>query len=552
MSGTPDDDAARQWAREYAHQVGAEAPRHNVSGIPVAPLYGPQHEGADARRVEYPGQYPYTRGIHPSMYRGRCWSQRQIVGLGLPADYNRREHAMLAAGTTGAYLAPCNSFMRGYDIDQVPAALIGRSGTPVNTVDDLAECLAGMDLARLSLSLGDNAPFTLSAMLLELARRRGVAWSSLTGTTNQSDYLSLAAANHMFFRLSLEGSRRLLLDHIRFMNAQVPRWNPLSVVGQHMQEAGATPAEAMGFALSSALQYGRDLKASDLAPDSFLPRFSFFFDVSLSFFEEIAKFRAGRRLWARIARERLGAREPASWRLRFHAQTAGVELTRERPLNNLSRVTVQAMAAIFAGCQSLHTDAYDEAFQSPTADSARLALDTQTILREEAGCDEVIDPLGGSYYLECLTDEMEGAIVAVMDRIEAAGGMHRAVADGLVQEMIGASALRLQDRIERGERKVVGVNLARDPAATPLPPDTPELPDIAAIEQRVTAFRAWKAARPQGTLRTAAATLSAAARDPRANLYAAVLAALAAGMTHGEVVASLQTELGPGVPRVAV
>ena len=459
---------------------------------------------------------------------------------------------MLAAGTTGAYLAPCNSFMRGYDIDQVPAALVGRSGTPVNTVEDLAECLAGMDLAQISLSLGDNAPFTLSAMLLALARRRGVAWSSLAGTTNQSDYLSLAAANHMFFRLSLDGSRRLLLDHIRFMNAQAPRWNPLSVVGQHMQEAGATPAEAMGFALSSALQYGRDLLACGLAPDAFLPRFSFFFDVSLSFFEEFAKFRAGRRLWARIARERLGAREPASWRLRFHAQTAGVELTRERPLNNLTRVTVQAMAAIFAGCQSLHTDAYDEAFQSPSAHSARLALDTQTILREEARFDEVIDPLGGSYYLECLTDEMEGAIVAVMDRIEAAGGMHQAVADGLVQQMIGASALRQQDRIDRGERKVVGVNLARDPEVSQLPPDSPELPDIADIERRVAAFRTWKAARNAGALRAAAGALSAAARDPQANLYSAVLAALTAGMTHGEVVAGLRAELGAGVPHAMV
>jgi methylmalonyl-CoA mutase N-terminal domain/subunit len=201
----------------------------------------------------------------------------------------------------------------------------------VNTVDDLAECLQGMALDRTSLSLGDNAPFTLSAMLLELARRQGIDWTRLTGTTNQSDYLSLAAANHMFFRLSLDASRRLLIDHIKFMNARARRWNPLSVVGQHMQEAGATPAEAMAFALSSAIQYARDLASAGLVPDSFLPRFSFFFDVSLSFFEEIAKFRAGRRLWARITREQLGARQSASWRMRFHAQTAGVELTASSP-----------------------------------------------------------------------------------------------------------------------------------------------------------------------------------------------------------------------------
>ena len=545
------DQGELAWQREYDAQTSASGPRHNRSGIEIKPLYGPPPVDAKDHddQLGHPGQFPMTRGVYASMYRGQPWSQRQIVGLGLPADYNAREHALINGGSTGAYLSPCNSYMRGYDIDQVPPQLVGMSGTPVNTVDDIDECLAGLSLDQISFALGDNPPFTLSAMFLQLADRQGIDRRKLTGTTTQSDYLSLCVANHMFFRMSLAASRRLLCDHIQYMNSNVPRWNPVSIVGQHMQQAGATPAQAMGFTLCSAIQYADDMMARGMAPDVFLPRFSFFFDISISFFEEIAKFRAGRRLWARIARERLGAKDPRSWRMRFHAQTSGADLQRQQPLNNLTRIAVQAMSGILGGCQSLHTDSYDEALHSPSAHSATLALNTQNILKEEAELDEVIDPLGGSYYIEQLTDEMEAAIVAVIDDVDAAGGMYEAVSNGIVQGLIGDSAMRFQNELEAGEHKVVGLNVFReddDASMDTVPPL--ERPPSGAIEERIEHFRTWKEARDQTKVRDTTDRLRRAAHNDDLNLYEEVLEAVGANLTHGEIVATLQDEMGAGTP----
>ena len=261
-------------------------------------------------------------------------------------------------------------------------------------------CLDGIPIGELSTSLNDPSPFTLLALELAVAKRRGIPWQRISGTSNQSDYLSHFVANHMFFRLGLPGARRVLLDHIAFARRHLPQWNPLSIVGQHMQQAGATPAEAMGLTLSSAIQYANDCLARGWDPDQVLPRFTFFFDISMSFFEEVAKFRAGRRIWAQLTRERFGAKDPRSWRFKFHGQTSGVDLTREQPLNNISRVTVQAMAGIFGGLQSLHTDAYDEVLSVPTEKAARVAIATQNILKEEAHLTDVIDPLGGSFFVE--------------------------------------------------------------------------------------------------------------------------------------------------------
>jgi len=550
-----DSAADPDWQREYAAQTKAGQPRKNRSGVDIKPLYGPvsNEPAGDGDGLGYPGQFPMTRGVYASMYRGQPWSQRQIVGLGLPADYNARERALIAGGSTGAYLSPCNSFMRGFDIDEVPPELVGMSGTPVNTVGDIDECLAGIPLDEISFALGDNPPFTLSAMFLNLADRQGIARSRLTGTTTQSDYLSLCTANHMFFRISLAGSRRLLCDHIDYMNTHVPRWNPISIVGQHMQQAGATPAQAMGFALSSAIQYAEDMKARDMAPDVFLPRFSFFFDISISFFEEIAKFRAGRRLWARIARDRLGATDPRSWRMRFHAQTSGADLQREQPLNNLTRIAVQAMSGILGGCQSLHTDSYDEAMHSPSEHSAKIALNTQNILREEAELDQVIDPLGGSYYIEQLTDDMEAEIQATIDTVDAAGGMYQAVNDGVVQGLIGQSALRFQNEIETVQRRIVGLNVYResdDEAMNAVP--QLERPPPGAIEARIERFTKWKAARDPAGVDAALERLRSVARASDQNLYEEVVAATAADLTHGEIVAALRDELGDGVPVIVV
>ncbi len=546
------ETGSARWQQEYAAGADNGTPTRNRSGIEVKPLYTPQDwQGDYATELGYPGQPPYTRGIYASMHRGRTWSQRQLIGLGTPSDYNARLLEMIAQGTTAVSLIPCNSVFRGYDMDEVHAELLGTCGVVLNTAEHMEQSLAGVDLARTSCAMNDPSPFTLLAFLLATAKRRGVDWRAIRGTSNQSDYLSHYVANHMFFRIALPGARRILTDHIEFCNKHVPNWNPMSVVGQHMQQAGATPAEAMGFTLASAIQYAEDCSARGMAPDAFLPRFTFFFDISVSLFEEIAKFRAGRRIWARITRERFGARDPRSWRFKFHGQTSGVDLTRQQPLNNIARVTVQAIAGILGGLQSLHTDAYDEALSCPTEFGARIAVNTQNILREEAHLTDVIDPLGGSYYIESLTDEMEQKILGVMAQVEAAGGMYAAVEQGLVQKMIGASARAFQEKIESGEQTVVGVNayqVEEDKSGRQALP----VPDPANMRAHIAAFAAYKQGRSQAAVRAAQDRLAAAANDPRQNIFERVVEAAEAGCTHGEICATLRRELGFGQPLVMV
>ncbi len=548
----PEDDKER-WEQEIAAVPGATDPRHNRSGIEVKPLYTP--DDWDAGRYEadlgYPGQPPFTRGIYPSMHRGRRWTQRQLIGLGTPADYNLRLRTILDAGATAISLIPCNSVYRGVDADTVDPLLLGTCGTVINTPQDFADALEDIPIERISIGLNDPLPFTLLAQLLVEAKRRGVPWTALRGTSNQSDYISHYVANHMFFRLALPGSRRVLVDAIDFLGREVPNWNPLSVVGQHMQQAGATPAQAMAFTLCTALQVAEDCKARGMDPDAFLPRFTFFYDISISFFEEIAKFRAGRRLWAQITRERLGARDPRSWRFKFHAQTSGIDLTRQQPLNNIARVTAQAIAGLFGGLQSLHTDAYDEVLSTPTEEAARIAINTQNILREEAGLADVIDPLGGSFYVESLTERMQAEIEAVIAEVDAAGGMYAAIEQGLVQRMIGDSAVAFQARVEAGEQKIVGVNayVAPDRPEERAPLERPDPERMAAHLERIAAF---KAARDATAVSAANDALARAADDPGANLFAAVVDATAAGLTQGEIVARLQERLGFGQPLVMV
>lgn len=547
------DDARVRWEAEYAAQIGVDKPVHNRSGVPIKPLYTPQD--VDASRydadVGFPGSPPYTRGIYATMHRGRTWTQRQLIGLGTPAAYNERLRDILAHGATAVSLIPCNSVFRGYDMDEVDEELLGTCGVVCNTAEHMATCLDGVDLARTSCAMNDPSPFTLLAFMLATARRRGIDWRTISGTSNQSDCLSHYVANHMFFRIALPGARRILVDHIAWCNEHLPRWNPLSVVGQHMQQAGATPAEAMAFTLSSAIQYADDCVAAGMSPDSFLPRFTFFFDISLSFFEEVAKFRAGRRIWARVTRERYGARDPRSWRFKFHGQTSGVDLTRQQPLNNIARVTAQAMAGIFGGLQSLHTDAYDEVLSCPTQFGARIAVATQNILREEAHLTDVIDPLGGSYYVESLTNAMEERIVAAMDEVEAAGGMYRAVEAGLVQTRIGESSRRFQESVERGEQTVVGVNayeVEEDASARP----ALSKPDATAMRAHRVDFARWKAQRASQEVDGALDALARAAQSKGENVFGAVVAAAEAGCTHGEICATLRRELGFGHPRIAI
>lgn len=544
------EQAQGEWRAAYGRQMAGETPIRNRSGIEVQPLYTPR-DWAGERYLDdlnFPGQFPYTRGIYPSMHRGRTWTQRQLIGLGTPEDYNQRVRRIIELGASAISLLPCCSGFRGIDCDEVDTVLLGTCGTVINTTDHMDQALDGVPIGEISTAMNDPSPFTLLAFTLGVARRRGIDWSRVTGTSNQSDYISHFIANHQFYRLSLPGSRRVLLDHIEFCRRHVPNWNPVSVVGQHMQQAGATPAETMGFTFSTAIQYAEDCIRRGLDIDDVLRRFTFFFDISISFFEEIAKFRAGRRIWARIARDRLGAKDPACWRFKFHGQTSGVDLTQQQPLNNIARVSVQAMAGILSGLQSLHTDAYDEAIATPSEETARVAVATQNILREEARLCDVIDPLGGSYYIERLTDQMEAEIEAVIAKVDAAGGMYKAAEAGLVQTMIGDSALAFQEQVETGERKVVGVNCYRVDEDPTVPPA--DRPDLAAMERHVERFKAFKRERSQVAVTRALDDLARAASSEGENTFGKVIDAAEAGVTHGEIVACLRRELGFGHPLV--
>lgn len=538
--------ALAQWQHEYVQQIGADRTVRNRSGLVIKPLYTATDWTPTARDEGLPGQAPYTRGIYATMHRGRTWTQRQLTGLGTPAEYNQRLLGVLAQGATAVSLIPCNSVFRGYDMDESHVELLGTCGVVVNSAGHMDQALQGVDLGVTSCALNDPSPFTLLAFLLATARKRGTPWSRVSGTSNQSDYISHYVANHMFFRIALPGARRILGDHIAFCNQHVPKWNPMSVVGQHMQQAGANPAEAVAFTLCTAIQNAEDCIARGMDPDDFLPRFTFFFDISISFFEEVAKFRAARRLWARITRERLGAKDPRSWRFKFHAQTSGVDLTRQQPLNNISRVTVQAMAGIFGGLQSMHTDAYDEALSCPTEFGARIAVATQNILREEAHLTDVIDPLGGSHYVETLTDQMEAEIQRIMDLVDQTGGMYKAVESGLVQRMIGESARMFQARVETGEQTIVGVNAYQvDEDRTARTINT--RPDREAMQAHVDRFVEFKrSGRSLGDVRKALDAIGRAADDPRDNIFGRVVEAAEVGATHGEICGRLRAEFGFG------
>ncbi len=541
------------WEAEFAKSVDGAATIYNRSGVGIKPLYTPQDTNSIQYEevLGYPGQYPYTRGIYATMYRGRSWSQRQLIGLGVPEDYNLRVKEILELGASALSLIPCNSVFRGYDADEVPSELLGTCGTVINHVEDMRVALDGVPIGDLSTAMNDPSPFTLLAFELAVAKRRGVPWSKITGTSNQSDCISHFVANHMFFRLALQGARRVIVDHIAFVNEHVPGWNPLSIVGQHMQQAGATPAEAMAFTLCSGIQYAEDCIAAGMDPDQFLPRFTFFFDISISFFEEVAKFRAGRRVWARLCRERFGAKDPRSWRFKFHGQTSGVDLTRQQPLNNVARVTAQAMAGIFGGLQSLHTDGYDEVFSTPTAEAARIAVATQNILREEAHLTDVIDPLGGSYYVESLTDDIEKKIDEIISMIDEAGGMYQAVEKGIVQRMIGESAFAFQKKVDAGEQTIVGVNayqVEENPASYP----SLEYPDATRMRSHLQRLAEFKKSRSNDDVEKAISALAKSANNTNSNVFEHVVAAAEVGATHGEICSTLRKELGFGQPLTVV
>lgn len=538
------------WVAEYQRTTSNNPERRREfetsSGIPLKPLYTPH----DVQNLDYdldlanPCQFPFTRGVYPTMYRTHFWTKRMLVGHETPEIFNVRQKRMFEVGTTGLNFIPCNSFMRGCDSDEADVELLGRCGTTVDSFQDFEMALQDIPLDQITAGLNDPGPFILMAMYVANAEKQGIPLKKLRGTSNQSDFISHYIGCNMFFRYSLEGHLRMLKDHIAYCHRYIPQWNTLSIVGQHVQQGGATPVQALAFALASGIFYVEECFKSGLNVQDLVPRFSFFFDVSNQFFEEIAKLRAARRMWARILQDRFGIKDG---RMKFHAQTSGVDLTAAQPLNNIARVAIQALAAILGGVQSLHTDAYDESLWSPTEEAAHIALMTQNILAEETGVTDVIDPLGGAYFLETLTNQVEERAWKIIAKIDELGGMLEAVKKGYPQKEIARSSYERQRKVENGEKVIVGVNRYVCPENGRVPPPPPEVRDDL-IQRQIERTRKLKAQRDPTRNRDALKRLQDIAGSQEGNLFEAVIETVKAQVTQGEITRALREVYGYGRP----
>jgi methylmalonyl-CoA mutase N-terminal domain/subunit len=522
--------------------------RLSPSNIPIAPVYRPDDAAVDyARDLGDPGQFPYTRGVQPTMYRGRLWTMRQYAGFGTAQQTNARFRLLLEKGQTGLSVAFDLPTQMGIDSDSARAlGEVGRVGVAIDTVEDMHALLHGIPLDTVSTSMTINATAaTLLAMYVVVAEERGIARSALSGTI-QNDILKEYIARGTYIYPPTP-SLALIADIFRFTADEVPNWNPISISGYHIREAGATAVQELAFTFANAMEYvGRAIEAG-LAVDRFAPRLSFFFAAHNDLFEEVAKFRAARRMYARLMRDRFGASDTSA-KLRFHTQTGGVTLQAQQPLNNVVRVTVQALAAVLGGTQSLHTNGYDEALSLPTAEAATLALRTQQIVGFESGAAATADPLAGSYYVEELTNTLERDAEALLARVDELGGAAQAIAAGFFQEEIGRSAYEYQLRMERGESVVVGVNRFADDA----PPPVIAAPDYSALErEQVARLAAVKRERDTAAVRRALAALGTAARthvgdarSPTAPLMPLVIDAVRARASVGEISDTLAAEWG--------
>ncbi|HEU4524470.1 MAG TPA: methylmalonyl-CoA mutase family protein [Gemmatimonadales bacterium] len=503
-------------------------------------LYGPGDWAGDPDRdLGRPGDFPFTRGVYPEMYAGRLWTMRQYAGFGTARETNQRFRRLLAAGQSGLSTAFDLPTQMGYDSDHEMAhGEVGRVGVAIDTVDDLADLFQEIPLDRVSTSMTINATAAiLLAMYVVIGEEQGVPRNRLTGTV-QNDVLKEYVARGTYI-YPAGPSLRLVADIFRFVADEGMSFNPISISGYHMREAGATAVQEVGFTLANALEYVRVAVDAGLAVDSFGPRLSFFFASHNDLFEEAAKFRAARRLWARLARERFGAGD-ATARLRFHTQTGGVTLQAQQPLNNVVRVTVQALAAVLGGTQSLHTNGYDEALALPTAESATLALRTQQVIAHESGMNRVIDPLGGSWYVESLTDRIEADARALIEEVDGQGGAAKAIERGFFQEAIARSAWELQQRQESGEQVVVGVNRFTDGS----PPPKIETPDFSALEADQKArLAAAKRRRDAAAVRAALSALRIAAEGSEP-LMPRILDAVKVRTTLGEISDTLRAVWG--------
>src|SRR5882672_315578 len=503
-----------------------------LSGIPVKPVYLPEDvkPGLDERLGE-PGKFPFTRGLHPEMYRKRLWTMRQFAGFGSAEHTNQRFHYLLAQGMTGLSTAFDMPTLMGYDADHAMSfGEVGREGVAVSSLEDMEILFRGIPLDQVTTSMTINAPaVVLLAMYVAVAEKQGIPPEKLGGTV-QADMLKEFIAQKEWI-CPPRPSVKICVDMIEWCAEHMPKWNSISISGYHIREAGATAVQELAFTIADGIGYVEECRRRGMDVDEFAPRLSFFWDVHNDFFEEIAKFRAGRRIWAKLMKDRFQAKNPRSWQLRTHAQTAGVSLTAQQPLNNVARVAIQALAAVLGGTQSLHTNSMDETLALPTEEAATVALRTQQIIAYETGVTNVVDPFAGSYFLESLTDRVEEEAMAYIRRIDEMGGIIHAVERGYPQKEIADSAYRFQMQVERGQRTIVGVNRfgGDEEVSIPVLKIDPE------IERRqIERVRSVRAKRDAGKYETAIKALRDACMSDK-NLVPFVLDAVRAYATLGEI-----------------
>jgi methylmalonyl-CoA mutase, N-terminal domain len=536
----PLTDAERWFRERFSRTPERDALFTTLSGERVEPLYGPDDVGPFEERIGFPGEFPFTRGVYPSMYRGRLWTMRQFAGFGTSEETNERFRYLLDHGQTGLSTAFDMPSLMGHDSDH-PRSVgeVGREGVAVDSLDDMETLFRGIPLGEVSVSMTINAPAAVMlAFYVVAAERQGVGPERLRGTI-QTDILKEYIAQKEWC-FPVDPALRLVTDMVEFCARRMPRWHPISISGYHIREAGSTAQQELAFTLKDGLTYVERALERGLDVDEFAPRLSFFFNAHIDFFEEIAKYRAARRVWARELRDTYGARDERSLLMRFHTQTAGVSLTAQQPLNNVVRTATEAMSAVLGGTQSLHTNSFDEALALPTEEAVRVALRTQQILAHETGVANTIDPLGGSYFVEALTDRMEQAAYEYFQRIDELGGMVEAIKQNYPQREIADASFRLQREIERGERIVVGVNRYQQAEERPLsilriPPELER--------KQIDRVRAIRAGRDAAAAERALNQLREAAASER-NLMEPLLDAARAHCTEGEIVESLQRVFG--------
>jgi methylmalonyl-CoA mutase N-terminal domain/subunit len=512
-----------------------------VSGEPVKPLYTDQDLPEDAAAsIGLPGQFPFTRGVYPSMYRGRLWTMRQFAGFGTAEETNERFRYLLDHGQTGLSTAFDMPSLMGHDSDHARSlGEVGREGVAVDVLDDMETLFQGIPLDEVSVSMTINAPAAVMlAFYVVAAERRGIGPEALAGTI-QADILKEYIAQKEWC-FPIDPAMRLCGDMIEWASGHMPRWHPISISGYHIREAGSTAAQELAFTLKDGLTYVEQAVARGLDVDDFAPRLSFFFNAQIDLFEEVAKYRAARRIWARELRDRFGARDERSWLMRFHTQTAGVSLTAQQPLNNIVRTTIEALAGVLGGTQSLHTNSYDEAMALPTEEAVRVALRTQQVIAHESGVTNTIDPLGGAYLVEAMTDEIERQAYDYFAKIDELGGMVEAVKRNFPQREIADAAFAYQQEVDEGRRIVVGVNAFEQEGEEPL-----ELLriDPALERKQIGRLQAVRAERDTAAVERALAQLRELAAGDT-NLMPALLDAARAHASEGEIVESLQAVFG--------